>query len=215
LATATDEISAGGPSPGRRAAKRRETQERIARVGLRLFIEKGFDATTLDEIAEAADISRRTFFYYFQSKEDVLLAHDGGGFAEALRPAILRQSPDQSPLAAARKAILELTPQYEGPDAIAADKLMRSTEALRLRKAALFVELERVLAEAMAELWPDLEKTGVLRTSAMVVMGAVRLALDDWRTGDGGTPLTVCIERSFDQLNMLQRPQDGGSRRHP
>ncbi|MBW4330035.1 TetR/AcrR family transcriptional regulator [Stakelama sp. CBK3Z-3] len=202
MTSAADESPDVGPSDGKRAVKRRETLKRIAKVGLRLFIEKGFDATTLDEIAEAAGISRRTFFYYFESKEDVLLAHEGGDFAKALRPAMLRQSPGQPPLMAVRKCILELAPQYEGPDAIAADRLLRSTEALRLRKAALFVEMEKALADAMAELWPDLEKTGVLRTAAMVAMGAVRLALDDWRAGEGGSSLATCINLSFDRLDL-------------
>ena len=63
---------------GLRERKRRETLQRIAEAGLKLFVTNGYDATTLETIAEAAGISRRTFFYYFKSKEDILLAWQGG-----------------------------------------------------------------------------------------------------------------------------------------
>ncbi len=59
---------------GLRERKRRETLRRIAEEGLKLFLTNGYEATTLDEIAEAAGISRRTFFYYLKSKEEILLA---------------------------------------------------------------------------------------------------------------------------------------------
>ncbi len=62
------------PRQGVRERKRRETLQRITDAGIRLFVEKGYEATTLDEIAAAAGISRRTFFYYFKSKDEILLS---------------------------------------------------------------------------------------------------------------------------------------------
>ena len=59
---------------GWRERKRRETLQRIAEMGLKLFIANGYEATTLEAIAAASGISARTFFYYFKSKEDILLA---------------------------------------------------------------------------------------------------------------------------------------------
>ena len=73
-----------------RERKRRLTLDRIAEVGLKLFVENGYEATTLDAIAAASGISRRTFFYYLKSKEDVLLAHESGNFPQALRPTFLK-----------------------------------------------------------------------------------------------------------------------------
>ena len=57
---------------GLRERKRRETLQRIAEVGLKLFSEHGYEATTLEAIAEAAGIPPRTFFYYFKTKDEVL-----------------------------------------------------------------------------------------------------------------------------------------------
>ena len=59
---------------GLRERKRRETLRRVAERGLKLFLTNGYEATTLDAIAEAAGMSRRTFFYYLESKEEMLLA---------------------------------------------------------------------------------------------------------------------------------------------
>src|ERR1700719_2009310 len=60
--------------PGLRERKRQQTRERLTRMAMALFHERGFEATTLDDIAAAADISRRSFFHYFASKEDVVFA---------------------------------------------------------------------------------------------------------------------------------------------
>src|ERR1700676_83130 len=100
--------SASPKKEGRRERKRLETLRRIAETGLKLFIANGYEATTLEAIAEAAGISRRTFFYYFKSKEEILLAWQGGGFEEAICPAMLGESPNQPPLAAARNCLLKL-----------------------------------------------------------------------------------------------------------
>src|ERR1700712_2226572 len=98
---------------GLRELKRRETSERIIEKGLKLFVNNGYEATTLDAIAEAAGISRRTFFYYFKSKENVLLAARDSGFREALRPAMLEESPDQAPVDAVQKCLIKLASRYQ------------------------------------------------------------------------------------------------------
>src|SRR6202011_1999624 len=64
----------GAAGPGLRARKRQQTRERLTRAAMALFLERGFEATTLDDIAAAADVSRRSFFHYFESKEDVVFA---------------------------------------------------------------------------------------------------------------------------------------------
>src|SRR5580704_3071965 len=82
---------------GLRARKRRETRQRLAETGLRLFLKQGYEATTLDQIAEAAGVSRRTVFHYFDQKEDILLAWKSG-LGEAMGAAILAERPDRPPL---------------------------------------------------------------------------------------------------------------------
>jgi len=195
-----------GKPEGLRERKRKETLERIARTGLKLFIENGYDETTLEAIAAAAGISRRTFFYYFKSKEDVLLAHDRSNFMEVLRPAILAEPSDTRPIDVARKCLLAFASQYETKESIIVDRLLRSTEALRLRKEAHFVEFEHELAEIFYTKWPAAERRDSLRVAAMLVMGTLRLALDAWREKGGKRSLAGQIARSFDLLESLMSP---------
>jgi AcrR family transcriptional regulator len=185
---------------GLRERKRRETSERIIEKGLKLFVKNGYEATTLDAIAEAAGISRRTIFYYFRSKEDVLLAARDSGFREALRPAMLDQSPDQAPVDAVQKCLIKVASRYETKESIVFDGLMQSTEALRARKEAVFVETEQILLEAMCELWPSPGRRDGLRLVAMVAMGTLRLALEKWKQNDAAHPLAHYLRRGFTLL---------------
>ena len=185
---------------GLRERKRRETSERLVEKGLKLFVKNGYEGTTLDAIAEAAGISRRTFFYYFKSKEDVLLAAHDSGFREALRPAMLDESPDQAPVEAVQKCLIKLAARHQTKESIVFDRLMESTEALRARKEAVFVETEQILFDAMCELWPSPARQDGLRLVAMVAMGTLRLALEKWKQNDAAHPLAYYIRQSFSLL---------------
>src|ERR1700686_2897031 len=91
-------------APGLRLRKRQQTRERLTRVAMALFLDRGFEATTLDDIASAADISRRSFFHYFASKEDVVFAwHEE--ITAALVAEIAVRPASESMLAAAENAI--------------------------------------------------------------------------------------------------------------
>ena len=192
--------SASPKKEGRRERKRLETLRRIAETGLKLFIAHGYEGTTLEAIAEAAGISRRTFFYYFKSKEEVLLAWQGSGFVEALRPAMLEESPHQAPLDAVRHCLLKLISRYETKESIIVDRLLRSTEALRARKQAVYVDMEQALLGAMCELWPEPKRRASLQIVAMVSIGAMRLAMETWRQENGKRSLAKYLRESFATL---------------
>jgi hypothetical protein len=133
------------------------------------------------------------------------MTHESGDFPHALRPTFLAQSPDQAPIDAARKTFLTLAPLYDTQESLAADQILRSIETLRLRKDALFFQLEDVLAEAMCELWPDPVLRPALRLDAMMTMGALRFAKENWRQGNGTRPLTYYIDEAFDLLDCQMK----------
>ena len=189
------EKAAKSPS-GLRARKRRETRERIAENGFRLFAAKGYDATTLDEIATASAISRRTFFYYFKSKEEILLAQYDE-LLQALKAEMLKESSDQRPLDAGQNCLMRMASRYVTKETMEVDRLLVSTQALRSRKEIFYVEMERVLTESMCDLWPSEPTRQSLRIAAMLVIGTVRIAQDEWREDDGRHPLSQHLNRHF------------------
>ncbi|MEV8546531.1 TetR family transcriptional regulator [Streptomyces sp. NPDC051572] len=190
---------------GLRERKRRRTRQRIAEVGMQLFLENGFDATTLDMIADAADISRRTFFAYFDSKDAVLETWESG-LEDAIRAAVAEESHPVTPLRATREAMIRLTSLYETEEALAIDRLMRSTETLRVRKQANHERQEQILYTALAQRWPDPERQSALRLVAMVGVGTLRLAIEAWREEEHRDLLADHLNEAFGAIQAELKP---------
>lgn len=185
---------------GIRERKRRETLARIAETGLRLFMAKGYENTTLEEIAEAAGISRRTFFYYFKSKEEIILVWQTAS-VEYIRSAVLAQSSDQTPLEAVKNALLKLTAGYESDENIVIDRMIRASEALQARTQSKYLAQEQAVFEALCEKWPQAKRRKHLRIVAMTAIGAFRLAIEAWSNEDGKRPVSAYLRESFAHLN--------------
>lgn len=181
---------------GWRERKRRETLRRVTEVALELFAANGYEATTLDAIAEAAGISRRTFFHYFGSKEEILAAWQAG-LPETFRAAILAESTDQTPLEAVRNAVLKNVSRYDAGQAIVINRIVRSNEQLRASNQAKFLRLEQVTFEALCELWPHSNRQIALRMVAMVSIGALRIAIENLAQEEGRRPLSEYLEEAF------------------
>jgi AcrR family transcriptional regulator len=184
---------------GLRERKRRETRRRLAETGLRLFLEHGYEQTTLDDIAEAAGVSRRTVFHYFDQKEDILLAWQSG-LGEAMREAILRERPDRQAVDLVLSAMLQLVGQFQADDHIRIERLLTSTARLGASKLAKYAEQEQAVFEALARLWPAPDRRNALRLVAMVCVGALRLAFERWAERNGADPLAHHLRRAFTEL---------------
>src|SRR4029079_542429 len=89
-------------SPGLRERKKQKTRWAIQEHALRLFAEQGYDATTIDQIAAAAEVSPSTFFRYFPTKEDLVIADE---YDAVLVEGLRNQPPEVSPVEAMRQAI--------------------------------------------------------------------------------------------------------------
>ena len=105
--TAAPEIVASvEPRPSLRERKKLATRRALRRAALDLIAERGFAHVTVEDIAEAADVSPRTFFNYFPSKEAALFGADTGR-TEALRLRLIQQSPGETALEALRIVLIE------------------------------------------------------------------------------------------------------------
>lgn len=188
------------PKPeGLRERKRRQTLQRITDVSLRLFAAKGYEATTLDEIASAAGISRRTFFNYFDSKEDILPACVGD-YADELKALVTENSSAGTPLDIVQDAVLNLVAPHREAQMITTAHLVRQSEALRARNRGGFQRLEQAVSEGLCELWPKKENRVRWRLVAMISVGALRLAVDAWIAQDGKRPLAKYVQEVFRKL---------------
>jgi len=186
-------------SPGLRERKRRQTRQRIVDAGLGLFLQKGIEATTLDEIAAAADISRRTFFAYFPAKEDIVLAWEEGA-TEALDAAVREAAPSRDPLEAVQVALTTLAPLFANHNFMLLDGLMRSTETLKAKKERHFEHQTQCLFETLIALYPDPARRKGLQIVAMVSVGCLKISVETWLAEAGKRPITECLDEAFAAL---------------
>ncbi len=140
----------------RRTRKRLATRQRISDIASRLFIERGFDQVTVDQIAEAADVARMTVFNHFSRKEDMFFDLDEEA-REDLLTALQKRPPETSPVEALRlfahQAIAEGRPYIRFFEA-GSDQFLqtiRASEALKARARAIRDELADMLAVALAQ----------------------------------------------------------------
>lgn len=189
----------GENQEGWREKKRRETLGRITESALELFVANGYEATTLDAIAEASGISRRTFFHYFDTKEDILAAWQAG-LPEAFRRAILAEVAGRSPFEVVSRAHLQLVAHLDADQALIIDQILRSNDQLRASNQSKYLLMEQAAFEALSELWPEPSRREGLRVVAMASIGALRLAIDGWAQERGRTPLVGHLRRAFASL---------------
>src|SRR5258705_10876182 len=138
------------PETGLRERKKQRTRETIARAAHELFAERGYHATTLPDIAEAADVSTRTIFSYFPSKEDILFSN----FAlmkEALVGELAERPEGQDALETVRDFILSLNKVEESEQDEQLRLCVASDETLRSHLRARITQLEELLAPEIAK----------------------------------------------------------------
>jgi AcrR family transcriptional regulator len=136
--------------PGLRERKKLRTRETIASAARELFATRGYYATTLAEIAEAADVSTRTIFAYFPSKEDILFSN----FAlmkEELASALAERPDGQDALETVREFILSLNKAEESEVDEQVRACVDSDETLRNHLRARIAQLEELLAPEIAK----------------------------------------------------------------
>jgi AcrR family transcriptional regulator len=188
--------------PGLRQRKRQQTRERLVEAAISLFKQRGFEATTLDDIAAAADISRRSFFHYFASKEDVVFAWQEAGSA-ALLAAIATRPAEESMLTVAENAILALARQIDSDEALAMAHLKRDNPALQGRDQVKYEKLERALAAALGKRASGKTEKLQARLVAMIATGAMRVGGEVWASEGARENPEVVAKRTFAAIRAI------------
>jgi AcrR family transcriptional regulator len=200
--------TAARPGPGLRERKKARTRAAIREHALRLFREKGYDDTTVEQIAEAAEVSPSTFFRYFPTKEDVVLQDDMDLlWLEAVR----QQPPELSPVAALRAGVSAAFARM-GEDDWAqlrqVSELAMEVPAIRARMLAELARTTQMLAEAVAERSGRDPADFAVRALAGAVVGIAMAAWfdegGDLVAFDDQTKLASFAGRFEHGLNLLE-----------
>jgi AcrR family transcriptional regulator len=179
--------STTSPAERRRAA----TRQRIAAVAAQLVASHGLAGATVDRIADAADISRATFFRYFNSKEDAVAEGMNVHWLNRITNALAIQPPQLSATEAVIGAFHHLALGFaEIEDQVRElASLTRSSETLDAWTLHIYVRYEAAIAELVAprlgELAPEDPRP---RLIGALAMATVRIALDDWLRDGGSLP---------------------------
>jgi AcrR family transcriptional regulator len=136
------------PATGLRERKKRETREALTRAAHELFVDRGYEETTLGEIADAAGVSTRTIFAYFPGKEDILFA-TVQTMLDAVAAALADRPTGTDALAALREFILSSEHQKTELDCKLGE-LIAADPTLSSHKRARIAQLQEVLAAAIA-----------------------------------------------------------------
>jgi AcrR family transcriptional regulator len=196
--------------PNLRERKKAETRRALQREALRLFTAQGYEATTVEQIAAAANVSAMTFFRYFPSKEDVVLADE----YDALLAAHLAAQPaDATPLDKIRWGVrdsLALVYAEARDDLLVRIRLILATPALRARLFANQGTTADLLARSFGAGSRDWKRNLRAKVIAAACLAAMTEAILLWAQADGVRPLPELIDRAFDvlrrELTPLEQP---------
>ncbi|MDX2967708.1 TetR family transcriptional regulator [Kribbella solani] len=184
---------------GLRERKKRETRAALAEAALRLALEKGPDQVTVEEIAEAADVSVRTFFNYFPHKEHAILGRNPEHVDRALER-VLNAPASESPLTTMWFIVQDVLRDFEEDGEMTRrGELIMSTPDLLYHLLHASIEDEQLLTKALTERMG--EPPGSLRPALIVNSAgtACRMAMELHKTVPG-RPVRELLTEAFQLL---------------
>ncbi|WP_437675308.1 acyl-CoA-like ligand-binding transcription factor [Sorangium sp. So ce131] len=194
---------AEGQAPGLRERKKERTRAQIIETAIDLFLKNGYERTTLDEVLGAVEISRRTFFRYFESKEDLLIAWMDQ-LIEVACEAIRARPPGEPPLVAIHNAIRNtLRWFHEGnlPRFVAAQQLVAKTPAVRARQSERLGHCaEAIRAPLAARMSLDPQRDLAPRVLASCAIAIMNSTIEAWLARGATEDLLELVDEAFRAL---------------
>lgn len=185
-----------------RQLKKERTRRAIQEAALRLFLEHGYDATTVEQIAAEVGVSHMTFFRHFPTKESVV---NDERYAPRFAELIAARPADESPLEAVHQAtLLGIREFYEAEPVLTLElnRLLMRTPGLRTRLPADQAAIGQAFVAALASRIGG-EVTLELRVAASAALAALTTAIAAWVEGDGAADLPTVVDQAFTALRGL------------
>ncbi len=205
----------GGTLPGQpeglRERKKRKTRQALGSAAMRLFAERGYEATTVADIAAAAEVSTRTFFAYFPNKEDVFFA-DTEERLDLFRQAFAAHAGALPPLTAMRATLDQIIESASrdlfSPDRSVRLRLLIERPELRARGTQLLFSAHRVMADALRASAPGLDGYGAVAAAGATIGALVAVVLHALEHGGSVEEIRAALTAT---LNQLDRTMNGTS----
>jgi AcrR family transcriptional regulator len=187
--------------PGLRERKKIETLHRLQEEALRLFDEQGYDATTIEQIAESAGVSASTFYRYFPTKEDVVVQDE---YDPLIVNVFESQSEADAPLDALRAVLRVLFAEFTDADIERVRRRVRmifAVPALRARQVQQTTATEELLARMVAERTGRAPDELEVRHFTALIVTSWTVAIGAWAETDGGKDdLAAMLDRCLAHL---------------
>jgi AcrR family transcriptional regulator len=195
----TREAPAGKPC-GLRERKKAKTRLAIRRAAYRLFAEQGYEATTVDQIAEAAEVSPSTFFRYFPAKEDVILSDE---YDSALVDALAARPADEPVLLSLRHSMtdsLGLVLEADREELFTRIRLSFTDPGIRARAMDEQLRNQDAVAAAIADRTGRDAAELDVRCAAAAIIAVSMTVMRHWVDGGGAEDLAALYDRQLTAL---------------
>lgn len=178
-----------------------DTRGRMIAAAVELFVERGFHATTVDDIAARAGVTQRTFFRHFGDKEEVLFAEDTG-MLDVLLGALRAAPPDEPVMDTARRALVALARHLQ-PHRAALQVRARIVESEDRLRARELIKLDRW----RTRLYEAMRARGTGHETAAVSVGLAgacfEVAYRSWVSDRANATLVTRVDRALDEVTSL------------
>jgi AcrR family transcriptional regulator len=186
--------------PGLRARKKRKTRAALAGAALRLFAERGYEETTIADIAAAADVSPRTFFSYFPSKEDVVFAEIDDRLEEVAER-LARRVPGEAPLETIRRAVgdvMRALVSGQGEYDSVQVRLVLERPGMRARALQRLMDTQEEIENRLRELCPGIGDIDAVAASGIAIGGMQAVIVHCRRHGYDPESMRAALDRAMD-----------------
>ncbi len=177
-------------------------RHRIVEAAIAQFLAQGYEATSVDAIAEAAGVSRRSVFRYFETKEDIVLT-----WAMSTGPGLVRELDEldcvTDTVRAALAAVSRHVERHKGehPISLAIGQLIERTPSLRARAHEKYLGWEDLLSDALTVRGTPLVAA---RMAAALAVGGLRIAVREWIASEGQRPIGDILAEAYGPFSKFE-----------